>query len=178
MLKLAAFVNSQRSEKHWWLHTTNDVTKRFLHKIFVAPALGIHLVYTEIGACGIRLVCLLLKLTGLDRFVRASYGMQHQVNRQVEEAIVAYRCEESARLAQGGASLACPRRPSQGCSPRAPRRALFSPPATPVQRQPMSPGTMSRFRMSVTKHLMELHPMIVSSSQPHADHLRSMEAET
>jgi hypothetical protein len=41
-----------------------------------------------------------LQLTGLDRFVGASYGTQHQVNRQVEEAIVAYRREESARLAQ------------------------------------------------------------------------------
>ena len=55
---------------------------------------------TEVGAWGIRLVCLLRKLTGLDRFVAASYGAQHQVNRQVEEAIVTYRQEESARLAQ------------------------------------------------------------------------------
>jgi len=55
---------------------------------------------TEIGAGGLGLVCLLLQLTGLDRFVGASYGTQHQVNRQVEEAIVAYRREDSARLAQ------------------------------------------------------------------------------
>ena len=61
--------------------------------------LGIHLVCTAVGACGIRLICLLVKLTGLDRFVAASYGAQHHVNRQVEEAIVAYRQEESARLA-------------------------------------------------------------------------------
>lgn len=69
----------------------------FLHRL----VFGIHLVCTEVGACGIRLVCLLLKLTGLDRFVGASYGTQQQVNRQVEEAIVAYRREESVRLAQG-----------------------------------------------------------------------------
>ena len=31
--------------------------------------------------------------------------------------------------------------------------------------------------MSVTMHLMGLQPMIVSSSQPHADLLLSMEAE-
>jgi hypothetical protein len=67
-----------------------------LHRL----VLGIHLVCTEVGACGIRLVCLLLKLTGLDRFVGASYGTQPQVNRQVEEAIRAYRREESARLAR------------------------------------------------------------------------------
>jgi hypothetical protein len=68
----------------------------FLHRL----VLGIHLVCTEVGACGIRLVCLLLQLTGLDRFVGASYGAQQQVNRQVEEAIVAYRREESALLAR------------------------------------------------------------------------------
>ena len=45
-------------------------------------------------------LCLLLQLTRLDRFVGASYGTQHQVNRQVEETIVAYRREESARLAK------------------------------------------------------------------------------
>jgi Family of unknown function (DUF6399) len=68
----------------------------FLHRLVV----GLHLVCTEVGACGIRLVCLLLKLTGLDRFVGASYGTQQQLNRQVEEAIVAYRREESTRLAK------------------------------------------------------------------------------
>src|SRR5882762_4166285 len=68
----------------------------FLHRL----VLGIHLVCTEVGACGIRLVCLLLTLTGLDRFVGASYGTQQQVNRQVEEAIVRYRHEESALLAR------------------------------------------------------------------------------
>ena len=68
----------------------------FLHRLVLA----IHLVCTEVGACGIRLVCLLVKLTGLDRFVGASYGTQQQVNRHVEEAIVAYRQQERARLAQ------------------------------------------------------------------------------
>ena len=68
----------------------------FLHRLVLA----IHLVCCEVGACGIRLVCLLLEITGLDRFVGSSYGTQQQVNRRVEEAIVAYRQHESARLAQ------------------------------------------------------------------------------
>jgi hypothetical protein len=68
----------------------------FLHRLVLA----IHLVCTEVGACGIRLVCLLLQITGLNRFVGASYGTQQQVNRRVEEAIVAYRQQEHARLAQ------------------------------------------------------------------------------
>ena len=67
----------------------------FLHRLVVA----LHLVYTEVGAGGMRLVWLFLRITGLDRFVGASYGVQHQVNGRVEEAIVAYRREESARLA-------------------------------------------------------------------------------
>jgi hypothetical protein len=68
----------------------------FLHRL----VLGLHLVMTEVGACGIRLVCLLLQLTGLDRFVGASYGSQQQVNVKVEEAIVTYRQTETARLAK------------------------------------------------------------------------------
>lgn len=69
----------------------------FLHRLVLA----FHLVCLEVGACGIRLACLFLKLTGLDRFVAASYGSQQAVNRQVEQAIVVYREDETARLAKG-----------------------------------------------------------------------------
>jgi hypothetical protein len=68
----------------------------FLHRLVLA----LHLVCVEVGACGIRLVCLLLDLTGLNRFVAASYGTQQQVNRQVEHAIVEYQQTETARLAK------------------------------------------------------------------------------
>jgi Family of unknown function (DUF6399) len=68
----------------------------FLHRVVIA----FHLVCVEVGACGIRLVCLFLNLTGLNRFVAASYGAQQQVNRRVEEAMVVYRQDETARLAQ------------------------------------------------------------------------------
>jgi hypothetical protein len=67
----------------------------FLHRIVIA----FHLVCVEVGACGIRLVCLFLHLTGLNRFVAASYGAQQQVNRQVEHAMVTYHHDETARLA-------------------------------------------------------------------------------
>jgi hypothetical protein len=66
-----------------------------LHRLVLA----LHLGCTEVGACGMRLVCLVLKLTGLNRFVGASYGTPPQVNRRVEEAIVAYRREERERWA-------------------------------------------------------------------------------
>src|SRR5215471_17906144 len=68
----------------------------FLHRLILA----LHVVFVEVGACRIRLVCLFLQLTSLNRFVGASYGTQHRVNRHVEEAMVAYRQEESTRLAQ------------------------------------------------------------------------------
>jgi hypothetical protein len=67
----------------------------FLHRLVIA----FHLVCVEVGACGIRLVCLFLNVTGLNRFVAASYGAQQQVNLQVEQAIVTYDHDETARLA-------------------------------------------------------------------------------
>ena len=69
----------------------------FLHRIVIA----FHLVCVEVGACGIRLVCLFLNLTGLDRFIAASYGAQQQVNLQVEQAMVTYHHDETVRLANG-----------------------------------------------------------------------------
>ena len=69
----------------------------FLHRLVIA----FHLVCVEVGACGIRLVCLFLHLTGLNRFVAASYGAQQQVNVQVEQAMVTYHHDETARLANG-----------------------------------------------------------------------------
>ena len=69
----------------------------FFHRLVIA----FHLVCVEVGACGIRLVCLFLHLTGLNRFVAASYGAQPQVNLQVEQAMVTYDHDETARLASG-----------------------------------------------------------------------------
>jgi len=68
----------------------------FVHRLVV----GFHLVCVEVGACGMRLACLFLTLTGLDRFVAASYGAQQQVNCQVEAAMVTSRQTATARLAK------------------------------------------------------------------------------
>ena len=69
----------------------------FLHRLVIA----FHLVCVEVGACGIRLVCLFLNLTALDRFIAASYGAQQQVNLHVEQAMVTYHHDETVRLANG-----------------------------------------------------------------------------
>jgi hypothetical protein len=63
--------------------------------------IAFHLVCVEVGACGIRLVCRFLNLTGLDRFIAASYGAQQQGNLQVEQAMVTYHHDETVRLANG-----------------------------------------------------------------------------
>jgi hypothetical protein len=67
----------------------------FLHRFVIA----LHVVCVAMGACVIRLVCLWLTLTGLNRFVGASSGTPPQVNRHVEDAMVASRQEERTRLA-------------------------------------------------------------------------------
>jgi hypothetical protein len=54
----------------------------FLHRLVLA----FHVMLVEIGACGMRLVCLLLEMTGLHQFVGASYGTQQRINRRVEAA--------------------------------------------------------------------------------------------
>jgi hypothetical protein len=69
----------------------------FLHRLVVA----LHLVITLVGPSGIRLVCLFLKLTGLDQFVAASYGPQQKVSVAVQEAVVAFGQEERERLSKG-----------------------------------------------------------------------------
>jgi hypothetical protein len=67
----------------------------FLHRLVLAA----HFVITLLGPSGIRRVCLFLELTGLDRFVAASYGIQQQVSVAMEEAIVAFDKQEKTRLA-------------------------------------------------------------------------------
>lgn len=68
----------------------------FLHRLVIA----FHMVCVEIGACGIRLVCLFLQMTGLDRFIASSYGAQQRVNVQIEQAIIDYDQSETPRLAK------------------------------------------------------------------------------
>jgi hypothetical protein len=54
----------------------------FLHRLVVA----LHLAYTEVVACGIHLVFLCYRITGLDRFVGASY-VTHNQSTAAEEAM-------------------------------------------------------------------------------------------
>jgi hypothetical protein len=69
----------------------------FLHRL----VLGAQFVITQVGPCGIRLVCQYLELTGLDQFVASSYGTQQKVSVQMEQALVEFDEEEKMRLAEG-----------------------------------------------------------------------------
>jgi hypothetical protein len=57
-------------------------------------------VCTAIGAWGIRLVCLLLKLTGLDRFVGASYGTQG-LDHRAGHPVLSVLCYRSSWRTEG-----------------------------------------------------------------------------
>ena len=69
----------------------------FLHQLIIA----VHFVMTQVGPCGIRLVCLFLELSGLNRFVGSSYGCQQQVTVAMEKAMVEFEQQERKRLAAG-----------------------------------------------------------------------------
>jgi hypothetical protein len=69
----------------------------FLHRLVLAA----HFVMGLLGACGIRLVCLYLELTGLSQFVAAAYGSQQTVAVAIEKAVVSFGQAEKVRLAAG-----------------------------------------------------------------------------
>ncbi|MFO7908237.1 MAG: hypothetical protein R6U98_36705, partial [Pirellulaceae bacterium] len=67
----------------------------FLHRVVVAA----HLVFGEVGPCGIRLVSEFIQLLDLDPFVGTSHGCQYDVRVRLEEGLVDFGKEEQARLA-------------------------------------------------------------------------------
>lgn len=67
----------------------------FLHRLLMA----MHLVFVQANDCGIRNLCFLLELSGLDEFIAASYGAQRTVAEEVESLLIGYGQEEDQRLA-------------------------------------------------------------------------------
>ena len=98
-----------RSTLQWWLERQASIdappaTVRFfespegkalLHRIVVAA----QFVITLLGAGGIRLVCTFLALSGLDRFVASSYGVQQQQIAAMEEEVSLFGKEQRRELA-------------------------------------------------------------------------------
>lgn len=66
----------------------------FLHRLQTAA----HLVMSLMGACGIRLVCQLLRYAGLAPFLACSYGAQHSVAQRLEQQVVCLGQQEQQRL--------------------------------------------------------------------------------
>jgi hypothetical protein len=69
----------------------------FLHAFVVAA----HLAMTWMGPCGVRLVGLLIELSGLGPFIASSYGSQQRISAAMQAALVEYGAEERLRLAEG-----------------------------------------------------------------------------
>jgi hypothetical protein len=98
-----------RTTLRWWLQRQASIdalpaTVRFfespegqelLHRIIVAA----QFVITLLGAGGIRLVCTFLELSGLDRFVASSYGVQQQQIAAMESEVSAFGNEQRRKLA-------------------------------------------------------------------------------
>ncbi|WP_218188442.1 hypothetical protein, partial [Desulfosarcina cetonica] len=69
----------------------------FLHRLVVAA----HFCMAFLGPGSVRQVCQFLELTGLDRFVAASYGSQQKVSVNIEKSIVEFGKREAVRLTTG-----------------------------------------------------------------------------
>jgi hypothetical protein len=69
----------------------------FLHRLVLAA----HFSMTLLGPGSVRQVCQFLELTGLDRFVAASYGSQQKVSVAIEESVVDFGKKETVRMAKG-----------------------------------------------------------------------------
>jgi hypothetical protein len=63
--------------------------------------LALFLVFNFRGACGLRLLGLFLRLTGLDRFVAPSHGALHELAGALQADLAAFADEERPRLARG-----------------------------------------------------------------------------
>lgn len=69
----------------------------FLHQLVVV----IQFVATQVGSCGIRIVEMILKYSGLSYFVASSYETLRKRGKLMEEFIVAFGEDERKRLAEG-----------------------------------------------------------------------------
>lgn len=65
-----------------------------LHQIVIAA----HVVMSQMGACGVNVICQFLHLSGLSAFVGSSYGSQYALAVAMEEHLVSYGVTETQRL--------------------------------------------------------------------------------
>lgn len=66
----------------------------WLHQVVIAA----HIVMSQVGACGVGLICQFLHLSGLSAFVGSSYGSQYALAGAMEEHLVSYGATETQRL--------------------------------------------------------------------------------
>jgi len=139
-----------------------------LHRLLVAA----HVVITLLGSGGIRLVCVWLELTGLNRFVAASYGAQQQVGTVLETATVHFGQQEKARLAK-----TMPSRKITTCQDE-----TFHPEPCLVALEPVSnfilleqyasTRTAAVWQAAMTEALKELPVQVIQSTSDEAQAIR------
>jgi len=66
----------------------------WLHQMVIAA----HVVMSQVGACGVGLICQFLHLSGLSTFVGSSYGSQYALAVAMEEHLASYGERETQRL--------------------------------------------------------------------------------
>jgi len=139
-----------------------------LHRLLVAA----HVVITLLGSGGIRLVCVWLELTGLNRFVAASYGSPQQVGTVLETATVHFGQQEKARLAK-----TMPSRKITTCQDE-----TFHPEPCLVALEPVSnfilleqyasTRTAAVWQAAMTEALKELPVQVIQSTSDEAQAIR------
>ncbi len=69
----------------------------FIHLIVTL----LHLIFCQLGPCGVDRVCQFLKLSGLAAFVGSSHGSQQQVSVEIRREIVEFERDQHAKLSPG-----------------------------------------------------------------------------
>jgi hypothetical protein len=107
--KASSALNIPRGTLRYWSERRNEIDLPlevvdffespvgvdFLHQIIVAAILCVN----EIGSCGIRVLCLFLKLSQLDNFVASSLGVITKKVSEIEYEIIEFEKKEKSRLA-------------------------------------------------------------------------------
>lgn len=83
------------ADGEWVRFFESEAGMAFLH----VAVLGLHFVFGQIGPCGVNMISAYLKLTGLARFVAASYGSQYGVASAMTDATIRFGQQERATLA-------------------------------------------------------------------------------
>lgn len=144
------------------------------HRLLVAA----HVVITRLGSGGIRLVCVWLELTGLNRFVAASYGSQPPVGTVIETATVNFGQQEKARLANAMPSRKITTGQDETFHPE-PCLVALEPVSNFILLEQYAPTrTAAEWQAAMADALKELPVQVIQSTSDEAQAIRSHVEQT